>query len=170
MSKGSNADKVGQTFGFLTILESFRAQVNGRRRSMFKVECDCGTVKTVLAHNVNQGRLKSCGCKALELKLKAATKHGMHKTRIYQTYHDMKDRCLNKNNSHFHRYGGRGITICEEWLSSFMTFNAWAMSNGYTDTLTIERVNNDGNYCPENCTWIPLAEQAKNKTQRGANK
>lgn len=92
------------------------------------------------------------------------TTHGKRHTRIYKTWTDMKSRCLNPNRPKYKRYGGRGITICEEWLNSFEAFYDWAMANGYREDLTIDRIDNDGNYEPSNCRWITLAEQAANKS------
>lgn len=94
---------------------------------------------------------------------KAKTKHGMSRTRIYQCWADMKSRCFNEKNRWFPRYGGRGITVCDEWLN-FETFWSWAKTHGYKDDLTIERIDNDANYCPSNCRWATQHEQSMNKT------
>lgn len=88
----------------------------------------------------------------------------MSHSRIYQTWADMKTRCLSSTNKRYHRYGGRGITVCEQWLE-FAPFKDWALANGYTDELTIDRVNNDGNYCPENCEWITIQENLQRRNR-----
>lgn len=164
------SENIGSRFGKLTVTDVYRKEMTNGRRTFFLVTCDCGTEKEILAQNVKNGSAKSCGCISNELKARANYRHGLHKTRIYQTYTDMKQRCLNPNNSRFHRYGGRGIAICAEWLDSFTNFYEWAMENGYTDKLTIERVDNDGNYCPDNCKWATMAEQLKNRDFKGMRK
>ena len=90
-------------------------------------------------------------------------KHGMATTRLYQCWSDMKQRCNNPHNQFYARYGGRGILYCKEW-DSFPPFMEWALSNGYNDSLTLDRIDNDGNYCPSNCKWSTQSEQASNKT------
>jgi len=91
--------------------------------------------------------------------------HGMHKTRLYRIWHGMKNRCFNKNTKDYSRYGGRGITICNNWLN-FMPFMFWAQEAGYTDNLTIDRVDPNGNYCPENCKWVTVLENTRNRRAR----
>ena len=91
------------------------------------------------------------------------TKHGMSHTRLYRCWMDMKTRCSNPKNRFFHRYGGRGIKVCDEW-QSFEPFMEWALENGYSDSLTIDRIDNDKDYCPSNCKWSTQREQSQNKT------
>ena len=106
-------------------------------------------------------KLKSCGCATF---LKANTKHGDHKTRLYQVWADMKTRCLNKNNPRYHRYGGRGISVCEPWLS-YPNFKVWALAAGYTDSLTIDRIDNNKNYAPDNCEWVTIQENLRRRNK-----
>lgn len=92
-------------------------------------------------------------------------KHGMWKHRLYRIYNNMKSRCFNKNNTAYRNYGERGITVCDSWIgeNGFVNFKEWAFENGYSDELTLDRIDNNGNYCPENCRWITFHEQQKNK-------
>ena len=96
-------------------------------------------------------------------KLKIYKKHGMSHTRLYDCWKGMKSRCNRKRGICYHRYGGRGITYCKEW-EKFEPFMEWALANGYSDDLTLDRIDNDGNYCPENCRWATQKQQAANKT------
>src|SRR5206468_9297058 len=91
-------------------------------------------------------------------------KHGMKGTRLYTIWKGMRYRCLNPNNCNYHNYGGKGIAVCEEWQSSFLSFYNWSMENGYSDTLSIDRIDNNGNYEPSNCKWSNHSEQQINRS------
>lgn len=156
-------DMIGKKFGKLTVLE--RAEdfigTSGRETQWF-CKCDCGNNVIVRGHNLRNGHTKSCGCAQIEV----STKHGWHGTPIYEIYHNMKSRCYNPNYNAYKDYGGRGISICDEWLNpdtGVDTFCKWSMANGYKPGLSIDRINNDGNYCPENCRWTDGVTQANNR-------
>lgn len=124
-------------------------------------ECECGNKTIVRASSLLTGDTKSCGCLRNETLLHET--HGMSDTRLYRIWNGMKDRCYNKNAPEYDNYGGRGITVCKEWLDDFMNFYNWAMANGYRDDLTIDRKDNDKDYCPENCRWATYKMQSNNK-------
>ncbi len=136
-----------------------------RKKRVILFRCECGhewetSTGSVLAAK-RDGRVLRCRKCRTNTSKKCATTHGGVGTRLYRTWTGMKSRCLNPNNKSFKNYGGRGIEIQKEWLA-FPVFRGWANSSGYSDSLTIERVDVNGNYCSDNCTWIPLSEQAKN--------
>lgn len=128
---------------------------------MWVCRCDCGNEIIVSSSSLVSGNTKSCGCVGI-IKLKQmATKHGQYNTKLYKVWSSMKHRCLNSKDKYYYNYGGRGIKVCAEWLT-FENFFKWAMGNGYRSGLTLERSNNNGNYEPQNCIWIPKAEQSGN--------
>lgn len=147
---------VGQKYGRLTVLD--RAD-NVKGRVAWKCECDCGNQVTVLSYSLRTGNTKSCGCLVSE----KITKHGMHKTKLYRAWNNMISRCYCESFRSFRNYGGRGITVCDEWRNSFPVFADWAMNNGYREDLTIDRIDNEGNYEPSNCRWITNEAQQLNK-------
>ena len=101
----------------------------------------------------------------MEYEMARPQTHGMHKTRLYRIWHGMKNRCLNKNSFDYARYGARGITVCDEWIG-FVPFMLWAEESGYQEHLTIDRTDPNGNYCPENCKWVTVVENARNRRAR----
>ena len=156
---------IGERYGRLVVVEeaqSIRRKSDNRSITQWVCKCDCGNTVIVKTDCLGK-RTNSCGCLSYENCSKLKKTHGMTKTRLFTIWMNMKHRCNDKNNKSYKNYGGRGIKICEEWKDSFIIFKNWAYENGYDDSLTIERIDVNGDYCPENCTWIPLNEQCKNK-------
>lgn len=155
-------DISGQKFGRLTALYRLH---NTKGRTKWLCVCDCGNLKEVLYGSLHSERTKSCGCYGYERLTNSHTTHNQCGTRLYNTWCNMKNRCYNISNKEYKNYGERGIKVCDEWKDDFMAFYNWSMANGYNDTLTIDRIDNNGNYEPNNCRFINYKQQQRNTTR-----
>lgn len=155
----------GDTFTYLTVDYMFKK--NDKGKVYAHCICKCGAERDVLLRSLLSGNTKSCGCYNKELTVARNYKHG-HKTRnanterLYNCWLDMHKRCYNVNSKSYNNYGGRGISVCDAW-HDYLVFKNWAINNGYSDDLTLERINVNVGYCPDNCTWISKSEQSKNR-------
>ena len=169
-SMGKFIDLTGQRFGMLTVIGQGESRVIGKRKvakSYWKCQCDCGNIKEICGDNLRNGLTNSCGCQVRKSVIIRSTKHGFSKrgknrSRIYKIWAKMKGRCENESDQSYMHYGARGICVCDEW-HDFLTFKDWAFSNGYSDDLTIDRIDVNGNYEPDNCRWVGMDVQLSNQ-------
>lgn len=147
-------------YNFLTMISE---KTHGKHpTALFR--CECGTIKRMRYDSVKAGTIKSCGCKRKYFaQINKHYKHAGHGTRLYNIYNKMKARCYDPNYSEAKYYGERGITVCEEWRNSFEIFRDWAMAHGYNDDLSIDRIDTNKGYSPDNCRWATPIEQSRNK-------
>lgn len=161
--KKNKVSMIGMRFGRLTVIQEAE-KPSATRNAYWICQCDCGNVtKPIFDSSLRLGRTKSCGCLHKEGLIKRNTTHGKYHTKLHGVWNCMKQRCGNPNNHKFKDYGGRGITVCDQWANSFEDFYKWAIENGYSEGLSIDRINVDGNYEPSNCRWATAKEQRHNR-------
>ena len=165
---GKYKDISGKKFGRLTAIK--RVGADKQRRSLWLCKCECGNKTKIRLPNLTTGITKSCGCLQKDIVAERLWKHGLsvdangNTPRLYGIWRNMKQRCFNSKASKYYLYGGKNIKVYKEWLE-YKPFHEWALSNGYKDNLTIDRIDGDKDYCPENCRWATRKQQSRNTSQ-----
>lgn len=162
MSRKVDMSIIGKKFGRLEVLDFAFVRA---KNSHWKCKCDCGNIKNIQLSSLIRGTTISCGCYMKEQVSNSVRKHGDHLERLYYIWQGMKRRCSfnNKKKRDNDNYFNRGIKVCDEWLNSYIVFKEWSLLNGYDNSLSIDRINNDGNYEPTNCRWTTPIVQANNR-------
>ena len=156
---------IGKRFGKLTVLELSEYRGGNNRDKYYICQCDCGEITQLMGTAIRRKNRPTLNCKQCGDKKKV--KHGMRGTKLYKAWDSMKYRCYNENCNHYKIYGGRGIIVCDEWLdkeNGFLNFMNWSFENGFDEYKSIDRIDNDGNYEPDNCRWTDTKTQANNKS------
>lgn len=167
MSRPLKLIEIGKQVGRLTIISEGNRKITSSGKSLRTANCicDCGKEVNVLLDNLNgKRRTQSCGCISVARSRIKNKKHGLKNHTLYRKWYGMKTRCSNSNYQNYDRYGGRGITICDEWLNSFESFYKWAVSNGFEEGLEIDRIDTNGNYGPSNCRFVTTTINNRNRS------
>ena len=159
-------DLTGQRHGFLLPIKRVGSANDGQ--ALWSCKCDCGNTVTVKAGNLRSGHTRSCGCYMKKRISETLSTHRQSHKRLYNVWSSMKDRCYNPNNMFYSHYGGRGICLCDQWVKNYQAFHNWAMNNGYDPhakryQCTIDRLDVNGNYEPQNCRWVDMKMQRNNR-------
>jgi hypothetical protein len=166
-------DETGKRYGRLTVVRRYGSD---KGNATWLCVCDCGAEKIVRGTYLRAGKTRSCGCLEHETRVhngyrRMRPTHGMSKSRLHDVWHGMKARCYRRTHPHYKDYGGRGISVCDEWVNDFYAFAAWALSHGYDEKApkgkcTLDRIDPDGDYCPENCRFADMVVQQNNRRDR----